>query len=188
MTNVNLKRISEIIRSSRLVSCRSGNLSFRAGKASYLITRSGKDLRFLNKRSFIKKKVKDKKRDSASIEWRMHAYVYQNIKDAHCVLHFQSPFLTTLSVTEDDFLDIFNTLLPESVKYIRNTAMVTYRTPGSKELAEAVLKAAKKGSLCMILENHGGLAIGGSVDEVLTKAEVMEFTAKTLCLKKFYYG
>jgi L-fuculose-phosphate aldolase len=59
-----------------------------------------------------------------------------------------------------------------------------YGTPSTNELTES-LQPFVEHSLAFLLQNHGAVTIGKSLDEAYFRMEKLEHTAKTLVFAKF---
>jgi L-fuculose-phosphate aldolase len=57
---------------------------------------------------------------------------------------------------------------------------VPYQLPGSEALGQKVAGTFRQGFQCAILENHGVVTAGGSLQEAFHRFETLEFTGKTI--------
>lgn len=109
-------------------------------------------------------------------EWRLHDAVYKHRPDTKVILHFQSPYATTIACSKD--IPDYNAIIEVPV-YIGEVAHIPYLLPGSKQLADAVAEASSKS--CMIqLTNHGQVALGKSYKEIIEKAIFFELCCKII--------
>ena len=180
-SDIDIPRVSEIIKLGGLVTGKSGNLSYRLSRDAYAVTVTGQDLRFLGDDSFVRKKLSDKQKGNASIEWRLHAFAYAASPSAKAVFHFQPRYLTALSILTRPPVDRLKGLLPETARYIKKIAVVDYALPGSIALARGVREAIHRRADALILRDHGAVVTGASVGDALHKAEAFEFAARVLC-------
>jgi L-fuculose-phosphate aldolase len=104
-----------------------------------------------------------------SSETPMHRAVYLNQPQAQAILH-SSAFYTTLVACSD--VDLRLDLVPESMAYLRNMGRVPYHHPGTSELAQAAGELAEHNVI--ILENHGLIVWGTTIEEAVTVTEMME--------------
>ena len=56
--------------------------------------------------------------------------------------------------------------------------MIPYAVSGSKDLAQNVVQKLDNGCFCYILQNHGALSLGKSVDRAWKNAELLEKVAQ----------
>jgi len=110
-----------------------------------------------------------------STETPMHRAVYLNQPQAGAILH-SSAFYTTLVACAD--VDLRLDLVPESMAYLNNMGRVPYGHPGSLELAQAAGEQAAHNVI--ILDNHGLIVWGKSIDEAVMVTEMMERHCQTL--------
>ena len=70
---------------------------------------------------------------------------------------------------------------------IGEVAMVEYATPGTRELALKAAEAAKKHD-ALLLENHGTITLGASLEQAYQRTEVLEEFAKILLVSTLLGG
>ncbi len=63
-----------------------------------------------------------------------------------------------------------------------------YELPGSMALGDRVAETFERGFHCVILENHGVVTAGGSLQEAFRRFETLEFTAKTIIKARLLGG
>ncbi|MBN1831877.1 MAG: class II aldolase/adducin family protein [Deltaproteobacteria bacterium] len=188
MTQNRKKLISDLIQTAheagakRLVNASSGNISVRYDENSFLISGSGTSLDKLKEKEistcFINT-VRHYEGVKPSMENHFHRAIYKNRTDVNAVLHFQSVYATTLACMPEPEYDL--NFIPESTVYIKRVSVIPYLMPGSTKLSEAVGKALEKTDL-FVLKNHGQIAVGYSLEDVLKKALVFEFACHILYL------
>lgn len=110
-----------------------------------------------------------------SIETRMHLEVYKARPDVVAIVHAHPPMASAFAAT-DSIID--TRYLSESYAILGEIAYAPYRRMGSVELALEV-GAAAKDSNCVIMRNHGALAVGRSMLEAFDRLEVLESAART---------
>jgi L-fuculose-phosphate aldolase len=76
-------------------------------------------------------------------------------------------------------MDIRTDCLPESMAYLGQVERVSYHHAGSKKLADATSVAARS-SQVLILDNHGTVCWGSSLNECLLMTEALEFLCRLL--------
>jgi L-fuculose-phosphate aldolase len=102
-------------------------------------------------------------------ELPMHLAVYQRTR-AVAIVHTHSPYATVLSTVVD--------VLPP-IHYLLATLggpvqVAPYVTPGTQELAEAIV-AALEGRSGVLLQNHGALTTGESLEEAYSRSVTLEW-------------
>jgi len=163
-----------------LVGCSSGNLSWRVNDGLMLITTTDSWMANLCRDDVAVCRIAD----AASIDEKtpskeigFHAGIMAQRPEVNVVLHFNSPCATTLACCEGP-LDDFS-VIPEIPYYIGPVASVPFLTPGSAELAQAVISAMREHDLAM-LRNHGQVVVARDFDKVIAKASYFELACKII--------
>ena len=159
----------------------SGNMSMRKDAESFFITASGKSLGDITARDMVLCGMDKDKPDKASMEWRLHSEIYQNRNDVNAVFHSQPTYSTLIACTKDKKIDI--SLIPESIAYLKKIEVVPYCHAGSVELADKCGMAAKKADV-LLLENHGVVAFGSSIEDAVNKTMTLEFLCRLIVLSR----
>lgn len=163
-----------------LMQCSSGNLSRRIDGDRMLISGSRTWLVEIRDDQVAICRISDAAPINdvrPSVETGFHAGVLRTRTDANVVLHFQSPFATTLACGSPETID-FN-VLPEIAYYIGTIGTVPYLTPGSPELAEAVIQAQETNDM-VVLQNHGLVTVGVEYDDAIQKAVFFELACRVI--------
>lgn len=169
-----------------LVAASAGNISARLDEQSFVISRSGGRLDRLGPSDVVRCALDSDTWTGSvrpSIETPMHRAIYQAQPQAGAILH-SSAFYTTLVACSDIELRI--DLIPEGMAYLDNVGRVSYLHPGSAELAQATREQAAHNVI--ILENHGLLVWGQTLDEAMLLSEMMERLCQTLVVAKLGAG
>jgi len=186
MKNISEKCLQAFVAAARrvaehdLVLCSSGNLSWRVDDERMLITTTDSWMSTLSEDQIAVCRVADGtilNGKQSSKEIGFHAGILKERSDVNVVLHYQSPYATTLSCREGQVEDF--SVIPEIPYYIGPVAVVPYFTPGSHELADAITSAMKQHDVA-ILRNHGLVAVGETLDDVITKAVFFELACKII--------
>ena len=179
-----LRRCGQALLGKGLVWGRSGNISARLEPNSFLISAAGSNLGFLCDEDLILCRVdKDEWEGpvSPSIETGLHRRIYQACGDgATAVVHTQ-PFYATLMACSG--VAVGTDLLPETMAYLGRVARVPYHHAGSRDLAEAVAATAPT-SQVLLLENHGVVCWGTSLEDALLKTETLELLCRLLVISR----
>lgn len=150
----------------------SGNISAMAEEGIY-ITASGTVLGKLTEDDILLCDMEGRVLEGSgkpSKETGMHLEVYKHSKDTKAVLH-ASPFYSTFCACMD--MEIKSNLFIESMYYGASLRRIPYFHAGSRELAEAVAKAAGETHL-ILMEHHGILIYDKNLAECRTGLDVME--------------
>ncbi len=112
---------------------------------------------------------------SLSIETPMHMAIYRTRDDVQGVVHSHAPTATAFGVAG---IKIVPTLI-ETFRFIPNgVPVVSFEFPGTQELAEAVQEKIKDFD-AVILENHGIVTVGPSIEDACSLNIIVEECAKT---------
>ena len=186
-----IKDISEkIVKAGRelhnhgLVRGTSGNISARIrGTDTFLIKPSGARMEALKPEELVLVDLQGNKvrgESNVSMETLMHAAIYRIRKDAQAVVHSHAPIATAFGIAKMEILPLqieMFLLLPKGVP------LVPFKPPGSKALAEAVQKKIANYD-ALILENHGIVTVGSTIEEACSLNEMVEEGAKIQLLTK----
>ena len=159
----------------------SGNMSMRKDAKSFFITASGKSLGDLTARDMVPCRIDNDKPNKASMEWKLHSEIYRNRSDVNAVFHSQPTYSTLIACAKDKKID--TSLIPESIAYLNKIEVVPYCHAGSIELAEKCGKGAKRADV-LLLENHGVVALGSSLEDVINKTQTLEFLCRLIVLSR----
>lgn len=110
---------------------------------------------------------------SPSIETGMHLALYNLNYETRAVVHCHPLYCTSLAIKNKE---LRTDLTPEGVLLLGKVPMVPYCTPGSEELVEAI--AANYESNVMLMERHGAITQGHTIEEAFNRMEELEFQAK----------
>lgn len=174
-----LKKCGRMLLEKKLVWGHSGNISAKTEPNAFLITAAGADLGALNDEDLVLCQIDKDSWDGAkrpSIERGLHQGIYRACKHAAAVVHSQ-PFYSTLVACSKMAVRI--DLFPEAMAYIGSVERVPYYHAGSYELAEATAAKAQA-SQVLLLENHGVVCWGSSLDTTLLRTETLEFLCRLM--------
>lgn len=158
-----------------------GNTSVRISDSEFLITSTGSTLDSLNSRDLIECGVFDPEEASdprASSEVQIHRRIYQRRADAQSILHLSPRWATLAACTG---VELPTNLIPETIADLGTIARVSYITPGSDKLANAVASALGNGTVAL-LENHGAVTIGATMTEAVRRMETFEFLCRLILM------
>lgn len=177
--------ICTIICEHDLVRASSGNLSIRTSPNSMAIKSNGSWMRYIRPENIVECSwdnngiCQETGEIKPSSESRFHALIYQSRPEIGYILHFQSPYATTISTWKDD---VSYDVIVEVPYYCRPIATVGLFSPGSLELSDAVCTEAQKGVNVIQMKNHGQIALGDAADIMLRRAIFFELACRTIVL------
>lgn len=149
----------------------SGNLSVRADDL-VVITPSGVDYDVLTPELVCvvqRDGTPVETEAKVSTELPMHLAVY-DATDAMAVVHTHPPYATVLSTVVDELPPIHYLIAFEGGP----VRVAPYATPGSEELAKIVIAALENRS-AVLLQNHGALTIGPSLESAYFRSWLLEW-------------
>jgi L-fuculose-phosphate aldolase len=161
-----------------LVKGNSGNISARIPDADmFLIKPSGAHMQHLKPEELVLvdlegNKIKGKR--DVSAETPMHAAIYRARRNVQAVVHTHAPTATAFGIAGKEILP----LQIEMFMLLQKTVpIIPFKQPGSKALAEAVQKQMANYD-AVILENHGIVTVGSTLDAACSLNERVEEAAK----------
>jgi L-fuculose-phosphate aldolase len=109
-----------------------------------------------------------------SSEWRFHLDIYKARPEVNAVVHHHAPYTTALAMARREIPACHYMIARFGGAPLRCAAYALF---GTAELSANVLKALEGRSACL-MENHGGLATGKSIQDALSAASDLEFLAQ----------
>jgi L-ribulose-5-phosphate 4-epimerase len=173
-----LVKVGKELYEHKLVSGTAGNISARIPDTNtMLIKPSGVCMGFLKPEDLVIVDFDGKKIEgelSLSLETPMHTAIYKARSDINGIAHTHAPVATAFGVAGIEILP----LQIEMFLYIpKGIPVVPFEFPGSEELAEAVRKKIVDFN-ALILENHGIVTVGLTIEEACTLNLMVEECAK----------
>ncbi len=161
-----------------------GNVSVRGDEASMIITPSslsyqtmtvedlfvlGLDLSVIQGKSGLK----------PSMEAGMHAAIYRRRPDVQAIVHTHQNYGSVFALLNRPIPALF-----DEVAFSLGTAVeiIPYAVSGSPELARNVETMLANNANAYIIQNHGILALGKTLDKAVLHAELLEKVAHIYCL------
>ncbi|MCR5666864.1 MAG: class II aldolase/adducin family protein [Eubacterium sp.] len=154
-----------------------GNLSIKDDNGDIYITPGGYDKGSLTRRDIVcvhpDGSIEGIHKPSSELAF--HRKIYEANPDFHAVLHAHSPALIAFSVVRK----IPSTdLLPALYHKCGKITIASYALTGSDELGDIIAEEFKHGCDITILENHGLVAGGTTLEDAYLKFEALEFGAE----------
>ena len=110
-----------------------------------------------------------------SIETGMHAGIYRVRSDVGAVVHTHQAHASIFSLINRPIPALFDEVclaIGETVE------VIPYAFSGTPELVEKVNNTISNGCNCFIMQNHGALNLGRTLEEAWKNAELLEKTAQ----------
>lgn len=166
-----------------LIVATEGNLSIRLGPYVIAITPAGRRKDELTPGDIVVVAIEpehDEARRAVrpSSDLAIHRAVYAARPDVTAVAHAHLPAslaLTTAGVVPDP------AILPETALALPHLPFVPFQEPGSAALASAVGEAlaGSWAAGAVLLERHGAVAVGRTIDEAVDRLETVELLCRT---------
>ncbi|MDR1954597.1 MAG: class II aldolase/adducin family protein [Candidatus Methanoplasma sp.] len=170
-----LTDICKLIYDRNLTVSAGGNMSLRLNDKEFIITPSGRNKGLLRPDEMVLMNMKGKTLSDGrpSIEKGFHIALFKADPETASVIHCHPLNCTILAVRGEK---IRSSLTPEGVILLGDVPMIGYFTPGSKKLVEEVAKNSS--SRAMLMERHGAITQGRTLEEAFNRMEELEFQAK----------
>jgi L-fuculose-phosphate aldolase len=166
-----------------LVAHTDGNISVRLDETWVLITPSGVNKGALKPHQILKVHLHSGEVDGngkPSVETPLHLAIYRIRPDVNAVVHAHPPYATAFAAAG---VALTEPVFPEMIVRFGEIPLVPYATPGTDRLAELVAEALQDHDAAL-LQNHGAITVGRTLEEACGLMEALEWTAKGLWLAK----
>jgi L-fuculose-phosphate aldolase len=174
-----IMRTMERIYRYRMTTTSGGNISIRDDDGSIWITPARLDKGSLRRDDIVRVKS-DGTCDGPhrpSSEFPFHKAVYDTRPDLRGIVHAHPVALVAFSICRQ----VPDTrLLYQSRHICGNVGFAPYALPGSAALGRNIAATFAEGFHCVVLENHGVVTAGPSLQNAFERFETLEFTAKTV--------
>lgn len=106
-----------------------------------------------------------------SIESSLHAAVYQTRPDVNAVIHTHQLYASTLAIIKSSIPALYD----EQVRFLgRAVEVIPYAPSGTPFLKNNVKSKISNGYNAYILQNHGALVLGATVERAIQNIELLE--------------
>lgn len=169
----------ERIYRSRMTTTSGGNLSIREENGDVWITPARVDKGSLRRDDIILVRadgsLDGKHRPSSELPF--HQAIYAARPDVRAIVHAHPVALVAFSICRR----VPDTrLLRQSWRICGEAGFAPYALPGSPALGKNIAETFARGFACVVLENHGVVTAGGSLQQAFERFETLEFAAKTM--------
>ena len=171
----------------RMTTTSGGNLSLREPNGDVWITPARLDKGALQREDIVHVTASGTVEGirKASSELPIHQQIRERRPELDGVVHAHPVALVAFSLAHE----VPNTrLFHQAWRICGAVGFAPYRLPGSAALGAIVAETFAQGFNCVILENHGVVTAGISLQEAFRRFETLEFTAKTLIKARLLGG
>lgn len=114
-----------------------------------------------------------------SVESGMHSTVYQMRQDVGVIIHTHQPYASSLSLINKPIPALFD----EQVRFLgRSVEIIPYAPSGTGFLKRNIARKLGSGNNAYILQNHGVLCFGPTVERAIFNVHLLEKCALTYLL------
>ncbi|HUW96347.1 MAG TPA: class II aldolase/adducin family protein [Anaerolineae bacterium] len=169
-----------------LITPKGGNVSARVpGVEELWITPTQLYKGGLSEETLIRVNLKGRKlegRDRPSVELPMHLLVYKTREDVGAVIHTHAPMATVLGLFDEP-------IPPITIEAIAlaQVPVVPFLLSGTREQSQAIVDGLADGA-AVLLRNHGLMTVGKDLREATSRAQILEFAARTVVLCRLVEG
>ena len=154
-----------------------GNTSVRLGKDRFLITPAGLNKARLTPLQISLVDTNGKwlaGRHAPSSELAMHLAIYKIRPGVRAIIHAHPPFSVALTLAR---ISMDQYVLPEVVLTLKKIPMAPYASTGTVKLGRSIARYIKTHD-SILLDRHGVVAVGSSLESAMFNLERTEHTAK----------
>lgn len=160
-----------------------GNVSYRTINNTIMITKSGICKGDVRENNLVEIDLDGKiisGKHKISTEHKIHLLAYKKRKEVNAVVHCHPIYATAFALLDKGLNKHY---LPEVLLTIGKVPLCKYATPSTEDVPVS-LEPYIRYSWAMLLQNHGALTLGKTLDEAYFKMEKLEHTAKIILLAK----
>ena len=154
-----------------------GNVSMRDEEGNIWITPSSIDKGSITSADivYIRKDGTIEGLHTPSSELPFHLAIYKSRPDIKAIIHAHPPVLVAFSIIKK----IPNTkIIPQAFHLCDKVGYASYKLPGSEALGLSIANEFAKGVNSVIMENHGTVVGGKTLQQTFARFETLEFCAK----------
>ena len=114
-----------------------------------------------------------------SVESRMHAAIYIERIDVNAIIHTHQSLASALTLINAPIPALFD----EQVRFLgRSVEIIPYAPSGTGLLVKRVAKHVRNHNNAFLMQNHGALIFGDSMERAIENAQILEKCAKAYLL------
>lgn len=112
-----------------------------------------------------------------SSEFPIHRAIYRNRPDLNAIIHAHPPALVSFSIVRQ----VPDTsVIPQAQHVCGPVGYAPYKLPGSEALGESIADQFSEKYNAVIMENHGTVVGGSTLQRAFQRFETLEFCARTI--------
>jgi len=160
-----------------------GNLSARIDSDRFMITRSGISKGDVEENDILTIDGEGNLLEGegkVSTEVKLHLMIYKKRPEINSVVHCHPVYSTAFATVRDKFPD---NIFPEVILSFGKVPICRYSTPSTDELPKSI-EPYLEYTFAFLLENHGAVTIGKTINGAYFRMEKLEHAAKTLYIAK----
>jgi L-fuculose-phosphate aldolase len=174
-----IMRTMERIYRYRMTTTSGGNISIRDEEGDTWITPARLDKGSLRREDIVRVRPDGTAEGPhrPSSEFPFHKAIYDVRPDLRGIVHAHPVALVAFSICRK----VPDTRLLHQARHVCGEAgFAPYALPGSESLGRNIAATFAAGAHCVVLENHGVVTAGASLQNAFERFETLEFTAKTI--------
>ncbi|MEA1960525.1 MAG: class II aldolase/adducin family protein [Bacillota bacterium] len=115
-----------------------------------------------------------------SIETKMHIEVYKHRLDVNAIIHTHQVYASIFALINEPIPALFDEVTLNTGHVID---VISYALSGSNQLSKNILFQLSNRCNCYIIQNHGGLSLGISIENAFRNVELLEKVSRS-----YYYA
>jgi L-ribulose-5-phosphate 4-epimerase len=156
-----------------------GNVSMRVNEAAMAITPSSVKYQELSVADicvvgFDLSVIEENDKLKPSVEAGMHSIIYRNRPDVNAIVHTHQIYGSVFGLINTPIPALFDEVAFSLGQMVE---IVSYALSGSSDLVNNVAEKLSNNANAYIIQNHGILALGKSLDKAILNAELLEKVA-----------
>lgn len=171
------------LHSKNFVASTDGNVSVRISESKILCTPTSIPKEKLTTKDLVVidlsgKIISGTRKPSSEI--KMHLEIYRQRKDVNAVVHAHPVYSTAFASSK---IALDQPILPEVILNLGKVPVCQYATPSTTEVVKSIKPYVTKTNV-LLLQNHGAVTYGSTLDEAYYLMEKLEHTAKIYFILK----
>jgi L-fuculose-phosphate aldolase len=182
-------RIGRLLFQFNFISGTGGNISARLDDGDFLITPTKVNKGFLSSESIIRIGLDCTAKEGEgrpSSEKLMHVGLYCRLGEAKAVIHAHPVYATAFAIRGEAIKTYYS---PEAMVFLgAEVPLVEYATPSTQTMADGLAKHLSPGISSYLLQNHGVVVWGRSLQDAFNNLQTLELYAKQLTVANLTGG
>lgn len=169
--------------SKGFVAAYDGNISTRTSNNTVLITRSGICKGDVREKDIVEIDLNGNTisgKSKISTEYKIHLYAYKKRKEVRAIVHCHPVYATAFALLGEGLEQHF---FPEVLLTLGKVPLCKYATPSTEQVPKS-LEPFINYSWTLLMQNHGAIALGKTLDDAYFKMEKLEHAAKIILLAR----